>query len=66
MAAFNVSAERAFECLLWVSQQSSTPLPEVTHRFMDRAEALGVDGHDRQALLGLLSELAGRANVQAS
>nr|WP_281376630.1 ANTAR domain-containing protein [Actinomycetospora corticicola] len=66
MAAFNVGAERAFECLMWVSQQSGTPLPDVTHQFMDRAEALGSDSHDREALLGLLSKLAGRVNASTS
>ncbi|MDL5160523.1 hypothetical protein [Actinomycetospora termitidis] len=32
----------------------------------DRAEALGVDGHGREALLELLSTLAGRVNGPAS
>ncbi|NYD34355.1 hypothetical protein [Actinomycetospora corticicola] len=64
-AAFNVSRARAFECLLWISQQTGTPVPTVADQFMARVEVLGTNAHDREALLGLLSKLAGPVNTSA-
>jgi hypothetical protein len=65
-AAFNVDRDRAFECLMWVSEQSGTPLLTVAEQFMVRAEVLGTDSHDREALLGLLSRLADGVNTRST
>ncbi|WP_433799835.1 hypothetical protein [Actinomycetospora sp. CA-084318] len=65
VAAFNVSRARAFECLMWVSEETGTPLPTVSEQFMARVEVLGSNAHDREALLGLLSRLAGAVNSPA-
>lgn len=65
-AGFNVTNARAYECLLWVSEQAGWELPDVAEQFMDRVDALGLRSHQRQALLDLLAKLATHSDAVAS
>lgn len=59
MATFALTAESAFEVLIWVSQHSNVKLAVVADRFLEELHALDLGQPPRDQLTRVLATLAG-------